>query len=190
MRKVLVVFAAVLLPLVADAVTFGREVAASAPRYSEAFGGQNEASLACGGESCVALWIEVHYGRAGLYSSVISADGTVSPPSSNLLQSGLINSASIVWAGDHYLATWGNGAKLYSAPLGADGRFAGEVRTITSNASFGLPSTRSLAWNGRQALEVFQTSTGVVAALLDATGALVRMLRLPVSNTSVAYSAA
>ncbi|HEV8432135.1 MAG TPA: hypothetical protein VGR95_01895 [Thermoanaerobaculia bacterium] len=187
MRKFLVVFAAVLLPLVADAVTFGPEVAASAPRYAGATGGQNMGSLACGGDSCVALWLETaDYARQGLYSSVIGADGTVSPPSSNLLQAGSFNNASIVWTGDHYLATWvdGNSSTLYAAPIGADGRFAGEVQTISSHALFGLPSARSLAWNGRHALVVFNTRTGLVAALLDANGVLIRMLPLPILNAS------
>lgn len=193
MRKFLVVFAAVLFPLVAHALAFGPEVAMAAPRYSEAVGGQNMASLACGPESCVALWIEtVHYARHGLYSSVIGADGTVSPESSNLLLSGLVNNASIVWTGDHYLVTWASnddGAKIYAAPVGADGRFTGDVQTIASNATFVLPSTRLLAWNGGHGLVMFYTSTGFVAALLDANGALVRTIPLTIWNAS-AYAVA
>lgn len=194
MRKFLVVFAAVLSPLIAHALTFGPEVAASEPRYSGAFGGQNMGSLACGGDSCVALWLEtVHYARQGLYSSVIGGDGTVRPQSSNLLQAGLINNASIVWTGDHYLATWASGenSTIYAAPVGADGRLGGAIQTVASKASFGLPSTRSLAWNGRHGLVMFNTNTGFVAALLDENGALVRTLPLPIfAASSYAVSAA
>jgi hypothetical protein len=192
MRKPLLLSFAVLLSisLTAGATTFGPEVPVAPPSYSSAYGGQLTESVASDGESFVALWSEsVHYARLGLYSSVIDANGVVHPASSNLLRSGLIRGASIVWTGDHYLATWGDNAigAVVAAPIGRDGRISGEIRIVAANTV--LAASNTLAWNGRHAFVAYQDNGGVAAAVLDADGRLLHTVSLAAAGGSV-YSVA
>src|ERR1043166_7158949 len=105
-RKLWILLAVVLSPLVLHAATFGPEVSVARPEYFSAYGDQRASSIACDGQSCVALWVEYDAERRGVYSAAIDTQGNVQPASSNLVISGLLADASIVWTGDHYLATW------------------------------------------------------------------------------------
>lgn len=177
-RKLGILLIAVSFPLIVNAATFGPEVPVAQPQHFSAFGGQSSEAVACGDQSCVALWSEwaVH---SGLYSSVIDADGNVQPASSNRLISGGMLDASIVWTGDHYLATWVDvdHSSFVAATLSRDGRISGPVQTLGTfvHAAGGT----ALAWNGKHAFAVFGTPGSLVGAILDANGVVVRNVVLP-----------
>lgn len=175
---------AILFPLVCSATTFGPEVAIAAPEFGLAVGEQVASSLACNDQSCLAVWFGLS-NTAGLYSSVIDADGTVHPTASNLLRSGFQGSSSLVWTGDHYLAVWNDGATrtLVAAPLSRDGLLTGALQSLT-NFPENVPPN-AVAWNGRHALVVFSTPGGLQGTLLDANGNLVRSFAVSSQQTSV-----
>lgn len=180
----------VLFPLFAGATTFGPEKTIAPFEHAVAIGSQRAASLACNDGSCLVLWAE-ESARLGLYSSVIDADGTVRPLSSNLVQAGMQRSSALVWAGDHYLAVWNDVKKfsLVSAPLSSDGLLAGDLQTLTLFQQDVSPE--SLAWNGHHALVAFNARGGLQAAILDANGALIRSVTVPpVQPMSLAVAAA
>jgi hypothetical protein len=173
-----------LLPLRVQAISFTPEVPVAPPSYGPAVGGELAESIAGDGESYVALWIEsVNSAHAGLYSATISADGTVQSPSKQL-RTGYDRDASIVWTGDHYLATWSDAElqAIVAAPLASDGSLAGEIETVAANTMVGASNT--LAWNGRHALVPFFSAGQLRVALLDAGGRLLRTVAVPSNNVS------
>jgi hypothetical protein len=192
MRRLPLLFVAVLYPILLNAATFGPEVPVAPPDYSSAYGYQTASSVACDGQSCVSLWVDYDYARTGIYSSVIDANGNVQPAASNRLISGYVGGASIVWTGDHYLATWTNvdAKTVVAAPLSRDGRISGAIQTIASTFYSPLPTLGGLAWDGRYAFTVFQDSENAGAAILDANGVVVRKIALPTHGVMTASVAA
>ncbi len=178
MRKFGILLIIAFFPLLGNAATFGPEVPVAPPQHFSAFGGQSSEAVACGDQSCVALWSEwaVH---SGLYSSVIDGNGNVQAASSNRLISGGMLDASIVWTGDHYLATWVDvdHSSFVAAALSRDGRISGAIQTL---GTFVYPAGgTALAWNGKHAFAVFGTPGSLLADVLDANGDLVRAVVLP-----------
>jgi hypothetical protein len=179
-----------LLPLTAQAISFTAEIPVAPPTYGPAVGGEGAESIASDGQSYVALWIEsVNSAHAGLYSAAISADGTVQSPSKQL-RTGFDRNASIVWTGDHYLATWSDSElqAIVAAPLSRDGSFAGEIETVAANTMSG--ASNALAWNGRHAFVPFFSGGQLRTALLDAGGRLLRTAAVPSNNVSICGVAA
>ena len=177
MRKLgatLFVLGLLLFPILAAATTFGPEIPIAPAEHGLAFGFQVVASLACNGESCLALWYESDPRRPGLFSSVIDGDGTVHPAASNLLRAGGQGSSSLVWTGDHYLAVWNDAETrtLVAAPLSAEGLLTGPLHSLTAFPQIVAPD--GLAWNGRHGLVLFVVSGRLEGALVDANGNLVR----------------
>src|SRR6476659_2870157 len=192
MRKPLSLLPAVLLFLSfpAGATTFGPEVPVSPPTYGSAYGVQTSPAVASDGESFVALWSENFYFNEGLYSSVVDASGSVHPAASNRLRLGAVRGASIVWTGDHYLATWGDDVlrAVVAAPIGRDGRISGEIQTVAADTSRAV--SNALAWNGRHAFVAYTANSGVIeAAVLDADGRLLQTVT-PARTSAFFYSAA
>lgn len=191
MRKFLVVFAAVLSPLSAQAISFGPETPVAPVAHAIAYGWQETPSVACNGQSCLALWTDFDFHRLGLYTSVINADGTVQPASSNPIRPGFQLNPSLVWTGDHYLAVWTDDQTraLVAAPLSRDGVMTGDVQALTSSPESVTPN--SLAWNGHHAFAAFLTPGGLHGAIADADGHLVRSVVVPTSQpTAYAVAAA
>jgi hypothetical protein len=182
MRNVQWLFAVALFPFVAGATTFGPEIPVAPAQSALAAGEQVAASLACNDQSCLALWSQLADANAGLYSSVIDADGTVRPAASNLLRTGIPGSSSLVWTGDHYLAVWNDGVSfaLVAAPLSRDGLLIGALQSLTTFRADVSPN--ALAWDGRHALVVFNTPGGLDGAILDANGNLIRSFVVPSSQ--------
>jgi hypothetical protein len=190
MRKVLLLFAVALSPFVAGSTTFGPEVPIAPAQYALAVGEQVAASLACNDQSCLALWSELDPSHAGLYSSVIDADGKVHPAASTLLRPGFQGSSSLVWTGDHYLAVWNDAVTrtLVAASLTREGLLTGAVQSLTTFPANVSPN--ALVWNGRHVLVVFNTSGGLDGAVLDANGNLIRSFVVPSSQQAGGYAVA
>lgn len=174
-----------------QAATFGPEVAAARPEFFSAFGTQTANALACGDQSCVALWNDSDEARKGLYSSVIDTNGNVLPASSNAVSLGDESDGSIVWTGDHYLATWLDYATVtfVAAPLSSDGRrISGAVHALgTFPYSAG---GNALAWNGSHAFAVFNTPGKLWGAVLDANGNVVGFPTALPGNSAVTWAVA
>ncbi|HEV8432136.1 MAG TPA: hypothetical protein VGR95_01900 [Thermoanaerobaculia bacterium] len=186
MRKVEILLALVLSPLMLQAATFGPEIAAARPEHFSAFGTQTANAIACGDQSCVALWHDSDGARRGLYSSVIDASGIVHPASSNVISLGEDTDGAIVWTGDHYLATWldFDHGTLNAAPLSSDGRLlSGAPVQVVSTFPYSAGGN-ALAWNGSHAFAVFDTDK-FWSATLDANGHVVGNPRaLPATNAT------
>src|SRR5437762_749213 len=188
--RILGLLSLVLLPLIAQAISLTPEVPVAPPSYGPAVGGEGAESIASDGQSYVALWIEsVYSAHAGLYSAAISADGTVQAPSKQLRR-GYDRNASIVWTGDHYLATWSDSElqAIVAAPLSRDGNFAGEIEIVAANTMIG--SSNALAWNGHHAFVPFPPGGQLRAALLDAGGRSARTSAVASNNVGICGVAA
>src|SRR5689334_4088167 len=186
MRKLGILLALVSCPLILQAATFGPEIAAARPEHFSAFGTQTAGAIACGDQSCVALWHDSDGARRGLYSSVIDASGSVHPASSNVISLGEETDGAIVWTGDHYLATWLDYDALayVAAPLSSDGRrLPGPVQVVSTFLY--TPGGNAVAWNGSHAFATFNTLDKFWGAILDDNGKVVgNPMALPVKNAT------
>lgn len=177
MKKLQLLFAIAVLPIVAGATTFGPETPVAPAQLGLAIGSQVATSLACSSQSCLTLWTEGDFHQPGLFSSVINGDGTVPPAGPNLLRTGFQGGSALVWATDHYLAVWNDGEthSLVAARLSSGGLLTGEVQIVASPLLQNVAPS-SLAWNGHRALVTYVVPGGFQAALVDADGHLIRTI--------------
>jgi hypothetical protein len=169
------------------ASVFGPARLVTAPSYSVAYGWQYPEDAATDSHDFLTLWIDQTPGRTGVYSAVVLPEGTVTPVPSHLVRFADVHAISVVWTGDHYLATWTEPAGVFAARLSRDGTVDGEPHVIAAHA---MSFSHTLAWNGRHALLALQDG-GLTAMLLDADGNVVRRgIPLPPSIEQIAVAAA
>ncbi|HET7712464.1 MAG TPA: hypothetical protein VFL80_11090 [Thermoanaerobaculia bacterium] len=175
MRKYSIVLALFLLSSTPSwAFSFGPERPVSSSAYGPPMGEQRPGATATDGTSFMVFWSD-NTVRGGLYATRVASTGEVSPVPQVPIRSGLVRSISAVWTGSVYLVTWADDTSqsFMAATLSREGTIIKAPYVVATNV---VAITNGLATNGRRAMLVYLTASGleVRAALFDSEGNVLR----------------
>lgn len=158
------------------ATVVGPERPVTPPAYGEAWGWQAAHPPASDGTDFLFLWTDGSRGRAGLYAAVVDGEGAPRPVPARRIAAGAMRAAHAVWTGEAYLLLWTDQTyALYTARLDRDAQLiSGPSLLLTSHYD-----VLGLAWEGERALAVVTKLGDTYGLLLDASGAMVRNVTLP-----------
>jgi hypothetical protein len=166
----------------------GPETAVSAVSYGPSFAGATLAAAASAGKDYLVFWTtsRANGSRADLYGSAVSSRGIVALPS--LIRKGVTGPISAVWAGDSYLAVFGDQtlAAVVSVRISAEAREVSEPSVITKETGVSL-FAHGLAWNGEQTCLVYKTNASVNALILDSMGGVEHRMSIPFTPNSYGF---
>ena len=155
----------------AAALVLGPEKAASLPVPAPTPAGESRLAVASDGKDFMVLWSRDHWGFAGMYAAKVTETGTVAPMPARRIADGSVQSASLAWTGNAYLAMWSAEPYVMAARFDRDANLLDEPFVVTGG------TVHALAWDGRRAVAIANDHLGMKVLVLGAAGNLVRESR-------------
>jgi hypothetical protein len=161
------------------AATIGPQHLLSPASIGPAIGNQARPALATDGENSLIAWQDDHPGRPGVYVALLDSNGVLITGSQRCLREAGVQSVSLAWTGNEYLAVWSNRSnmKVEAIVLDRSGAPQSPVRVVADDA---IIDRGALAVMGDRALVVVSSiADGCKALLLDRDQRPLRELVLP-----------